>query len=562
MTDANSEPNYFHFEHLTRFLMQSASLEFVDARLAQNRNFYIHVVRVSESYHRVGIPAQFPIIYPNITATNKSSSLSDILEEIIPMLNGLVEGSRLLGVLVPVTVPVPEVRQLLRRRGWQNYFVVLDKENFHKIERGGFSEFEKIISTQQSLKVLNPYTSHGPVTEDMFFGREKETMYAIEKISDHCLVYIGGRRIGKTSFLLHLSIELNKRGTYNTFYINCEVFDSAQGFYHKVRDLIMDNLVTPTRIGRSMVKGEGASVGDAANDKHRELKGNAITNQEQFASFVEEVSAFLSGKQIVLLLDEVDLLVHAHPEMFKALRSLYMGGVIRCIFCGERGLDNAVHDSDHSMSNFGDVQPPFRFFLPDETSKLIVEPFEYLGIKIKSESDVIRVIKENTANRPNLVQELCRRLVDDLADRIGDEQPMGKRVITVADVARVTSAVKVERIISARAHQPYFDVYIESMWGRCNLLARAISILFEPGDQVTPKEVLQKMRKEKFRVTQKQCEDALGWLCLYNLAEDKGRQFRFVHHGFRKILELRTSAEDMLISLREEIEEKVSHGTV
>jgi len=565
MPDANSKPNYAHFEHLTAFLLQSTSFELADVRLAENRHYYIHLVRVSESYHRVGIPDQFPIIYPNVAATDKSPSLSDVLEEIFALLDGLVEGGKRLGVLVPIVIPAIEVRMLLRQRGWQNDFVVFNKDDFHEIGLHGFDKFQKIVSTQLNLKVLNPYTSLGPVTEEMFFGREKETMYTAERLSKHSFVYVGGRRIGKTSFLHHLRIELNKLNKFSPLYINCEAFVSSQGFYHRVRDFIVDYWVSPTAISQKIFINEEAifsapnivdtqnRLDELSNARYQELKNREIADHEKFSQFIMEISTFLQGRQLVLLLDEVDRLAREQPEMFVALRQLHTEGILRCVFCGERGLENASDDANHSLFNFCKVQNPFGFFSPAEAHELIARPFDQLRISFKSGSKIVETIMENTARRPNLVQELCRRLVDDLADRLGDEQPVEKRMITVADV---------ERVVSAQAQKPYSEFYVESVWGKCSLLAKAISIIFEPEHRVEIKDVVERLRKKDFRVTRSQCDDALRWLCLYNLAVRDGRQFHFVHHGFRKILELHISAEEMLNYLREEIEEEISHGTV
>ncbi len=257
------------------------------------------------------------------------------------------------------------------------------------------------------VNILNyaPFIVNGSTPDHMFFGREAELRTICEHAHSASHAVIGGRRIGKTSLLNRLHrVRLPTVG-FRTLYHDCSTSPTYELFLNTpIRDW-RPELPTATYL----------------------TFGDLLLNQSPRKGLP-------SDKPIVLLLDEVDKLISADRSndwrLFNALRGLANSGRMQVVLGGERSLREALRDANSPLFNFANELLIGRLEFR-AVSELVVRPLRQLDIGIDDEAALVRRIYDFTSGHPNVVQRLCRRLLERLN--------MYARRITLDDLDAVIS---------------------------------------------------------------------------------------------------------------------------
>jgi hypothetical protein len=292
-----------------------------------------------------------------------------------------------------------------------------------------------VLSHVRLRSGLSPYVPTGPTTDNMFFGRSTELRDITEHATESSFAVIGGRRIGKTSLMQRLHrIRLPGAG-YCSIYHDCSLTPTLADFKR-----------APIREWRPSPPGAG------------------------FHSFADLFEATATGRPLVLLLDEADKLVlhdqAAHWEFFNALRGLANMKRAQVVLSGERSLRSALRDPGSPLFNFTHeiLLGPLDF---SAVKELVTRPLNQLEIDLGDQPmQVVNRIYQFTSGHPNVVQRLCRRLLD---------------VASVSSARRITLA-DVETIIRDPDFQR--EDFLYTFWEAATPLEKLVSLLMCDDPQV------------------------------------------------------------------------------
>ena len=280
-----------------------ARLGFAPLESRTHKSLYGHVVQAPAV--RLSIPPRFPIIFV-LKRDLAAQDLKDVRD--LMSLLGMNSFFALLVVVDDGLVRRERAREFRRLvRGGADDFIVLDYHDLRELLLAADSErrLTEIILGQVDLTVVSPYVASGPVSENMFFGRDYELKAIMRTIRDRSFAIVGGRKIGKTSVLSkvhrlmeaaspdaasHVAAGKGDRPvapTYHPFYLDCQhVMDYGEFF----GDLAI----------KTGVEVRSTSPG--------ELRHMILRYRHQHP-----------GGAIVLLLDEVDKLLTYDPVSYTHL---------------------------------------------------------------------------------------------------------------------------------------------------------------------------------------------------------------------------------------------------
>lgn len=253
-----------------------------------------------------------------------------------------------------------------------------------------------ILRHQVNRANLSPYEVHIPVAGNRFFGRQPE----INKVLQHptsSYLFLGMRRIGKTSLLLELQRKMNEldppeEGQRRRVYIDCSVVTSEEEF---LQALI--NEVDP--------RGMKFLMGRAMQSKRYK--------RMMFDHFVS-----LHGGPMTFLIDEIDrLLVNLEDEheLFDVLRSAATLGKVRFVMAGFRKPMHLYGSEDSPFYHFAD-KIRLGKMQRNDVKDMVLVPMESLGIKFKNREGVVNRIMRETGGLPNYVQFYCQTLLEQVDD--------------------------------------------------------------------------------------------------------------------------------------------------
>lgn len=366
-----------------------------------------------------------------------------------------------------------------------------------------------LILSQIDLRSVSPFIVTGPAPRSMFFGRDDILKEIIEHADSTSYAIIGGRRIGKTSTLLHLHLSKLPQVGFRSIYHDCSTTPTAEEFLnYQVRTPWME-----------------------ANP------GNAVT----FDSILRTPEYH---GPIVLLLDEADKLVTTDRYhdfwLFNNLRFATTSGHVQIILSGERVLRQALRDSRSPLFNFANelVLGPL-----DRTAveELVTRPMKQLGVALGNTDQVLDAIWNSTCGHPSVVQRLCRRLIESMNDQ-------GTRRITLDDVLTVVRDPIFQR-----------DDFLSTYWETATTLERIISLLMADNQNVnslsTVREAL--LQRCGLNPTARQVDDALQRLVdLRSILRRTPKGYAFAIEAFPEVLAETITLDDMLEILVEEFEEQ------
>src|SRR5262249_19342192 len=120
-------------------------------------------------------------------------------------------------------------------------------------------------------------------------------------------------------------------------------------------------------------------------------------------------------RPLVLLLDEADKLVVADQQagwpLFLTLRAAAHARNAEFVFCGERGLGEALKESGGPLFNYANRINLGRLDRR-AVEELVKVPMAQMEIELLEPDLVVNLVWKYTSGHPNVVQRLCRRLVE------------------------------------------------------------------------------------------------------------------------------------------------------
>jgi tetratricopeptide (TPR) repeat protein len=325
------------------------------------------------------------------------------------------------------------------------------------------------------LSTVSPFVITGPTPDNVFFGRESEIREITEHVSTKSYAIIGGRRIGKSSLLGRLHRVRLPAAGFRTLYHDCSTTPIYDAFVAAtVRDWRPESPPSsPITLGQLI---QSVIVRSPVNQVHRSQ--SLVVRASLLSHYLKRLSGFRrfrtiiqppSGdKPLVLLLDEADKLVPSDRangwRLFNELRALVNSGHAQVILSGERALREALQDPASPLFNFANemLLGPLDFHSVEE---LITRPMDQLEIELVDEKPIVDRIWTFTSGHPNIVQRLCRRLIERLNEQ-------GVRSITLDDVNSVVEDPRFQR-----------DDFLTTYWQNATLLERVLSLLLAQANQ-------------------------------------------------------------------------------
>jgi tetratricopeptide (TPR) repeat protein len=277
---------------------------------------------------------------------------------------------------------------------------------------------------------FNPYIAGAPVLdEDMFYGREKLTARMLSTLHRNSLMITGERRIGKTTFLHHLSKVLasDEAGDWAFF----PIFVDLQGvpehtFFHALMAEVVDTIDLSGET-RSSLRLRPEPDGYEARDFSHDLK-----------RVIEELKTRTSRRvKLALLLDEVDVLNEYSESVNQRLRGIFMKSFsenLVAVMSGV-GIRRRWKSEVSPWYNFFD-EIELAPFSREEAEALIREPVA--GV-FRWKAEAVERILELSRLRPYLVQKYCvhslNRMLEDGRSTVRLEDVEAARVVVEAEAA-------------------------------------------------------------------------------------------------------------------------------
>jgi hypothetical protein len=480
------------------------------------KSLYGHVIKAPAV--RLSIPPRFPIIFL-LKRDLAAEDLKDVRD--LMSLLGMNAFFALLVVVDDALLRRERAREFRRLvRGGADDLIVLDYHDVRELFLAADSERRliEIILGQVDLTMVSPYVSSGPVSENMFFGRDYELKAIVRTIRDRSFAIVGGRKIGKTSVLSKVHRLMEAAGpavvgrgdrtrtgtpTYHPFYLDCQhVMDYAEFF----GDLAI----------KTGVEVRSTSPG--------ELRRMILRYRQQHPDGL-----------IVLLLDEVDKLLtydlHRQTRLFRVFRALSQEGLCRLVFCGERQLNAGLHDPGSPLFNFCSIMR-LSYLTPRDAARMIQEPMAAMGMVFEDPDAVIEGIIGISSCHPSIVQAICQMLVVRANER-------GDRIIRLDDLARL------------RTSEEFRELFLEVTWGNATPLERLISVLMVPSPRFTAAEVRAALRTHACEVSPAAVDDALEGLCLFSILQKERDRYIFAARSFPAIIRESRLADGLVEGLRE-----------
>jgi len=466
---------------------------------------------------RLSIPPRFPIIFL-LTRDLADEDLRDV-RDLMSMLN--TNSFFALLVVVDDALNRRERAREFRRlvRGGADDFIALDYCDLRELllAADGERRLIEIILSQVDLTVVSPYVTSGPVSENMFFGRDYELKAIMRTIRDRSFAIVGGRKIGKTSVLskVHRLMETatvsaegglgraNCSPAYHPFYLDCQhIMDYGEFF----GDLALKMGIEP------------------GSTTPAELRRMVLRYRRQHQDGL-----------IVLLLDEVDKLLsydqHRQTRLFRVFRALSQEGLCRFVFCGERQLNAGLHDPNSPLFNFCSIMR-LSYLSTRDATRIIQEPMAAMGMVFEDAIALLDGIIAVSSCHPNIVQAVCQMLIVRANVR-------GDRIIRLDDLARL------------RTSDEFRELFLEVTWGNATPLERLISVVMVPTPQFAVHDVQEALAAHGCVVPAAAVEAALEGLCLISMLQKERDRYSYAARSFPDIMHQSRLAEGLVEGLRE-----------
>ena len=437
---------------------------------------------------RLGLPSRFPIVFV-LESEWQRTDVQDI-RDLMSVLRATAFFA--LVVLIDETPTAKEeARSLATAAGsGADDFIFLNYNDLRSLflARDPRRRLVDAILEQADLTLVSPYVTSGPVPDNMFFGRDYEIKAIIRTIRDRNYAILGGRKIGKTSVLTKLHRMLEQTSGFRPYYVDCEhIFDYRQ---------LLSSLALAC---------QPPSVPVSVDD----LRHLAVCLRRQN-----------EGKTIVFLFDEIDHLLTFDGQnqyhLFQMMRALTTEGLCRFIFCGERVLHRACHDSQHPLSSIIDAME-LGCLSQRDALRIVTEPMDAMGVSFETEGKLPERVVALASGHPNLVQAICQMLIG----RVNTRQD---RIVWTHDLAVVQDS------------QQFSDCVMEVVWGNTNTIGRLITVLMAHISAFGAEDVRLALLNHGYRISRASLEETLRDLVLLSVLRQRGEQYTFAAQAFTAIM--------------------------
>jgi len=497
---------------IIKTLEEILSIKATSTHVSPAPSGYIHLSTFDTAlaFENTLLPSALPLLMPDQKAVEQPD-----LDAIRHCLLDQLGPSQRLSLLISFgqATDVRRIQQLLDEKLKKVYaydVVALGPEDLLRfvIAKNPQRELRRLILSKIDLTAVSPFTVTGPTPSNVFVGRESELREISEHASHVSYVVIGGRRIGKSSLLNRLhQVRLPAAG-YRTLYHDCSTTLTYESF-----------------LAASIREWQPKPPPDAP------------------ATFGDLLESLPDDKPLVLLLDEADKLVPIDRandwRLFNALRAMAFSGSAQIVFSGERTLRGALQDSTSPLFNFGNevLLGPLDFRAVEE---LVTRPMKQLEIRLSDEAKIARRIYDFTSGHPNVVQRLCRRLVERLNER-------GSRHLTLEDVDSVTEDRQFQEID-----------FLQTYWEAATPLERISTLILSQEIRIwSLKQVRQALSKHAgIQPSATSTKEALDRLVdLRSILKRSKGGYSFAVEAFPRVLANVTTVEDLLEVLVEQYEQ-------
>ncbi|MBI3913297.1 MAG: TniB family NTP-binding protein [Chloroflexi bacterium] len=436
---------------------------------------------------RLKIPPRFPILF--IPSHDITENQIGVLRDLMNVLNVTSYFALIIDLRdTPSPDSKPTLKTLVRKN--VHDFIVLDGADIRRLlaARDQPRRLVEIILDQVDLTVVSPYVTSGPVSENMFFGRDYEIKTIIRTVRDTNFAIVGGRKIGKTSVLARVNKLLQEMPDYQPFYLDCQAIRTPADFFHAIDTL------WPAHLPEASPEG--------------------------FRRMVTDMRTRYPGKVMVMLFDEIDALLKSDIEqgepLFRILRALSQEDQVRYIFCGEKILNASLHDGRLVFFNFCNILT-LTYLTADEARRVVEDPMNEMGISLENDGALTDEIIFHSARHPNLVQYLCQELIKKINAR-------RDRLIRRADLHALAESAQ------------FADYFAEIAWGNATALERLLTVLMLDSPEVTLPEMADDLRARGLQIAPTELEKAFEGLCLYSILKKDGPKFAFATDALPGIL--------------------------
>jgi hypothetical protein len=264
------------------------------------------------------------------------------------------------------------------------------------------------IISQLPPATLSPYKTTGPVTGDVFFGRQGELRRIIETPRTHHAI-VGARRIGKTSLLLALRERIN----------GPDYHDSMIAAYvdagHDTKMSLFQEHIIVELCAMTEAKPKTFPWIDPGPSFFHDLKHALRYTGYTFLILVDEIDAILAGND-------------NEKELETFIRSAANGGHVRFVCAGYKTLYSKLQDRSSPLHNLFESIALGPLKLP-EAEELVRVPMSHIYVDVANEN-VLNLLLERGSTFPWLLQAMCNLLLESL------DEEHGRRTIRDEDVKR------------------------------------------------------------------------------------------------------------------------------
>jgi len=368
----------------------------------------------------------------------------------------------------------------------------------------------------------NPYVAGNPVGGSLaFVGRAdvlREVLRVLRRPQDNAIVLYGQRRIGKTSILQHLKVQLPNEGSYHPVF-----FD------------LQDKAAWPLSQALQNLAG---TIAHTLGHPEPNLDPNVETafRDEWLPAVLGDLP---EGSSLVLLFDEFDVLADPNAEQaasafFPYLRSLLVTDPQRLqfVFAIGRNIDDLTNIALSLLRG----TPAQRVSLLSREDTTDVVRLSEANNTLHWPDDVASRVYELTCGHPFLIQQLCSHVWEHVYDEEPDEPP----TVILSDVDHaVPDALDASRNA------------LEWLWDGLPPAERVVaSALAKAGPgSITQGELEHLLRESGIRVIIRELQRAPQLLQNWDLIEptDSGYRFRveLLRHWIAENKPLRLVQEEM-----------------
>ncbi|SFR77102.1 Predicted ATPase, AAA+ ATPase superfamily [Mitsuaria sp. PDC51] len=350
------------------------------------------------------------------------------------------------------------------------------------------------VLTQSDLTKVSPYILNNATPARMFYGREREAATVLQTIATNSVAILGSRRIGKTSLIRRLQLELSNM-RFQTYFGDCQTVRTWADF------------------------------GDLARRKWG-VDLQADFRPDHMADLVAKLGERGEG-QVVIILDEIDQLLDwdstpsndSVPEgFFRACRSLSQEGAAHFVFSGERRIANRLWDPLSPHWNFCREVQLAQLDRSDALS-LLIDPLRAMNIQIVDGSAFENEAWSRTSGHPQIVQYLGDRLIRSLDDR--------------ADRRNLT--LSAEDVVDTTETFEFAEHYLTTYWGQATPFEKAVSRAVAAG-ATTSAEIIERLPGDETAWGENTLAGALRMLRLYGVVEERDGQLQMRASWFSQAL--------------------------